>query len=343
MNRTKLSVSLLLFSGLATHAQISSTTCPTQAVFLALTDYSTGISQVRGYPTRGNGPTEPCQILQGSLTTLTTANGVSISIHGDLHVVQFLTNGTVAVFHGDGHGNVAPSRIESVLNNDLVAVATDARVNDFALSRRDGVAAVSVTRPQATRADYSFVAPGFSLESGSLAIDGDDDLVVGGYDPSDNALIETMGTSESLGEPKVVRQLAGAKTGIFPGDFADYSSNTISIATDPTTGELYVYNYSYANHQQQVSVFPARASGNVAPSRVIAGPLTQIGPPGELNNKIAVSADGRLFVAEANDSILVFAPGAVGNVAPAQIIQDSTIGNATVAQGGIGVRSCACQ
>jgi hypothetical protein len=344
MNRIRVSTSLLmLLSGMAVQAQVPAGVCPTQAVFLALTDYTTGISEVRGYPTRGNGPTAPCQIMQGPLTTLTTANGISISVHGYLHVLQFLTNGTIAVFPGASHGNVAPSRIESVLNNDLVAVATDAQANDFALSRRDGVAAISVTAAETTRAEHSFIAPGFSLESGSLAIDGDNNLVVGGYDPSGNPLIETMGTSVSLGAPKVVRQLAGAKTGIFPGSFADYSSNTISLAADPITGELYVYNFSYANQQQQVSVFPPHASGDVAPNRVIAGPLTLIGPPGELNNKIAVSADGRLFVAEANDRTLVFAPGAAGNIAPAQIIQDSTIGKAAISQGGIGVRSCECQ
>lgn len=330
----------LLVAGLAARAE---TVCPTNAVFLALTDYTTGTSQVRGYPTRANGPIAPCQVIQGLLTTLTTANGVSISIHGDLHVLQFLTNGTIAVFPGSSNGNVAPGRIESVLDNDLIAVAIDAHVNDFALSRRDGVAAISITPGSATRAQYSFIAPGFSVGSGSLAIDGDDNLVVGGYDTSSSALIETMGTSVSLGSPTVVRKISGSKTGLFSGDIADFSSNTISVAADPITGDLYVYNYSYDNHQQQVSVFLNHASGNVAPIRVIAGALTQIGPPGELNNKIAVGADGRLFVAEANNRILVFAPGANGNVPPAQMIQDSTIGNATVAQGGIGVRSCECQ
>jgi hypothetical protein len=332
---------LLLISGAATQAATPSS-CPTNAVFLALTDPASGVSQVRGYSTRANGPTEPCQVLQGSNTTLATANSVSISIHGNLHVLQFLTNGTIAVFGGGSHGNVSPDRIESVLTNNLIAVATDSNVNDFALSNRDGVAAISVTPGSATRAQYAFIAPGFEMGPGALAVDLDDNLVVGGYDLSANPLIETMGTSASLGAPLVVRVIAGAKTGLFRGNPENFSNNTISLATDPQSGELYDYNYSSDTHQAQVSVFAAGASGNVAPSRVIAGPLTQIGPPGELNNKIAVAADGRLFVAEANDRILVFAPGAEGNVAPAQIIQDSTLGSAAAPQGGIGVRSCQC-
>ena len=92
-----------------------------------------------------------------------------------------------------------------------------------------------------------------------------------------------------------------------------------------------------------MSVFPAGANGNVKPSRVISGNFTQVGAPGELVNKISVSADGRLFDAEANNRILVFAPGASGNVPPSQIIQDSTLGTTQVAQGGIAVRSCHCQ
>jgi hypothetical protein len=56
-----------------------------------------------------------------------------------------------------------------------------------------------------------------------------------------------------------------------------------------------------------------------------------------VGNKIGISSDGRLFVAEPNRRILVFAPGATGNVAPSQVIEDSTSGPA--GQGGIAVRS----
>ncbi|TCF96209.1 hypothetical protein BZM27_55975, partial [Paraburkholderia steynii] len=68
--------------------------------------------------------------------------------------------------------------------------------------------------------------------------------------------------------------------------------------------------------------------GNVRPIRTISGPATgiigeRLPPPG---NRIAVSPDGRLFVAEPNLRILAFAPGARGNVAPSQVIEDSTPG-----------------
>jgi sugar lactone lactonase YvrE len=77
--------------------------------------------------------------------------------------------------------------------------------------------------------------------------------------------------------------------------------------------------------------------------RVISGQKTTITGPGIIGaNKIGVSSDGRLFVAEPNNRILVFAPGAAGNVSPSQVIHDTTTGTGLVDQGGIGVRSCSC-
>ena len=335
----KLAIVLLsswLASGTALLAQATSV-CPTNAVFLAVPN------AVKGFPTKANGPTAPCQVITGASTTLTTANSVTVSINGYLHVLQFLTNGTVSVFLPNNTGNVAPNRIESVLNNDLVALATDRQVNDFVLSKRDGNAAISVTEPSTTRAEFSFVAPGFSIAS-ALAVDKENNLIVGGWDTNNNAIIETLGTSASLGSPGVVRQLGGAATGIYAGDVPDFNNglNTMSLATDPDNGELYVYTWS-SGQAPKILVFKQGATGNVAPARIISGSTTRIGPPTEGNtNKIAVAADGRLFVSEPNGTILVFATGARGNVAPAQTIQDSTAGSASTAAGGIGVRSCTC-
>jgi hypothetical protein len=46
-------------------------------------------------------------------------------------------------------------------------------------------------------------------------------------------------------------------------------------------------------------------------------------PPSSVPHSSA-SRDGRLFVAEPNRPILAFAPGATGNVAPSQVIEDFT-------------------
>ena len=328
----------LLLSSLAlvpslVHAQTTGP-CPRSAVFLALE------SEVRGYSTRANGAVAPCQVLQGALTTLSTANSLSFAHDGSLHILQFLTNGTVAVFTSDATGNVAPQRLESTYTNDLIALATDTRDVDFVLSRRSGPATIIVVLPGQTTPAFSLSIPEAGQSAG-LSIDTDNNLVVGGYDQNYNPVVATLNSSAP--SATALRAIYGSNTGLYSSNFQNFGSNAMSLAVDPISGELYVYNYSPATGDRQISVFAPRASGDVQPTRVIRGAATQIGGPGQLNSKIAVSADGRLYVAEANNQILVFAPGVSGNVAPSQIIIDSTTAGQTVAQGGIGVRSCSCQ
>ncbi len=72
----------------------------------------------------------------------------------------------------------------------------------------------------------------------------------------------------------------------------------------------------------EILVFAPGANGDVAPVRTIAGPATQIGNAGA----VAVAEDGTLYVGSseiasggANSTILAFAPGAAGNVAPIRV------------------------
>jgi hypothetical protein len=313
--------------------------CPTNAVFLALDD------QVRGYPMRANGPTAPCQILAGSNTTLGTARSMAFSKNDFFHIAQFLTNSMFDVFEPKASGNSAPSRSVSLPENDLVSIAVDSRLNDFVMSIRQPEAPIFVA-PNGSRGFLSnpvILSDANLAQYASLAVDEDDNLLVAGYDAHGAARVDTLGTSKKIPSAVVIRSIAGANTGLLAGA-GTFGSNNLTIALDPLTNDLYVYNTTVDHAKIQVSVFAPEANGNVKPVRVISGPATLIGGPGFAGTtKIGVSSDGRLFVAEPNNRILVFAPGANGNVPPSQIIQDSTIGSAPVNQGGIGVRSCSCQ
>ncbi len=276
-------------------------------------------------------------------------SGLAISKHGDLHAISFL-NGqnpdyyTLYIFRPESQGDTAPERGEVLCNTDFNAIAIDSRMNDFVLTEEASPAyEVSLNHGAGNSCEYYVdlgATYGWSSATG-IAIDHDDNLVIGGNDANGNALIATFGTAANLSAPALLRNISGPKTGLLPLVGYCCGSNNLSVAVDPDNGELYVYTYS--NGQQEISVFSHHASGDVEPVRVIAGPHTLIGPPSAyFASKIAVASDGRLFVAEANDRILVFAPGGNGDVAPAQIIQDSTIGTSQIAQGSIAVRSCDC-
>lgn len=309
--------------------------CPNDAVFLALDD------QIRGYSLRANGATEPCQVLQGPRTTLLTGRAVAFSKNDFFHVAQFLTNGTVDIFPPRAKGNEAPSRSFMLPTNDLVSIAVDSHLNDFVMVVRPSGPPIQVA-PVNSSGPLPLPRPGISdpniTQYASLAVDNDDNLLVAGYDARGAVIIDTLGTARSITSPALLRSLTGSNTGLLPLAGGLARTTNLTIALDPRTDELFVYTTNADQTQNQVSVFAAGASGNVPPIRVISGPATGITGPGLAGaSKIGVSSDGRLFVAEPDRRILVFAPGATGNVAPSQVIEDSTAGPA--AQGGIAVRS----
>jgi hypothetical protein len=316
-------------------AQLAHAVCSHDAVFLTLND------QIRGYSARANGATEPCQVLQGPLTTLRSAGATVIDRRDSFHLAQF-GDTTVDIFPRKAEGNQSPSRsFMLIMTNDLPGIAVDSRLNDFVLSVRPSTACVMVVPVNSSGPipnPVRITDPNITQYQ-SIAIDSDDNLLIAGYDIQGTAIIDTFGTSRSVSAPPLLRSLTGPKTGLFPGRDVFFSQIATSIAVDPRTDELFVYNTTADASQNQVSIFAAKANGNVRPIRTISGPATgiigdRLPLPG---NRIAVSPDGRLFVTNPNLRILVFAPGARGDVAPSQVIDDSTPSSARSA--GIAFRS----
>jgi hypothetical protein len=333
-------VTLLLLSLPARFAFTQATApCPTNAVFLVLEN------EIRGYSMRANGNAVPCQVLHGSSTTLSTARAISFTADNNLHVMQFLTNGTINIFAPGSSGDATPARTVTTYTNDLISIATDSRNTDYILSNRARPNPIVAVPDGATTPMDTFYDPSLAA-AWSLAVDAQKSLLVAGYDSNGVATIDTYDTFDMYQHPTTprrLRRLQGAATGLLHGDPTAYVGNTIAIAVDPVSQELYVYNTDADSTTIQISVFPPHAQGNVAPVRVIRGPATQIGIPGVVGtSKISVAADGRLFDAEPNNRILVFAPGATGNVTPSQIIRDATTGGAPIDQGGVAARFCNC-
>jgi hypothetical protein len=96
----------------------------------------------------------------------------------------------------------------------------------------------------------------------------------------------------------------------------------VALAVD-ASGQLFVVDDSH-----EVLVYSSTADGTAAPTRTLSGALTALGP----TTDIAVESSGAIYVATAvpngtfyTGEILVFAPGATGNVAPERTITNPNL------------------
>jgi serine/threonine protein kinase, bacterial len=103
--------------------------------------------------------------------------------------------------------------------------------------------------------------------------------------------------------------LLGSSTGI---------SSPSGMAVD-AAGNRYVANLPNTS----ITIYPASASGNAAPTRTIGGPNTTLVGP----RSVMVDKDGRIYVGDllgaGTNKVAVFAPNANGNVAPERVITGS--------------------
>jgi hypothetical protein len=160
--------------------QLAHAACSHDAVFLTVGD------QMRGYSARANGATEPCQVLQGPLTTLMTAGAMVIDKKDSFHVAQFGTSSTVDIFPRKAERNEAPSRSFTLgtITNDLPGIAVNSRLNDFVLTVRPSEAGGYVVPNNSfgRLANPIHITDPSIVQYQSIAIDGDDNLLIAGYD-----------------------------------------------------------------------------------------------------------------------------------------------------------------
>jgi hypothetical protein len=104
-------------------------------------------------------------------------------------------------------------------------------------------------------------------------------------------------------------------------------SETPATAAHGLPGRAFVYVSNAGN--DSITVYPRATSGNAAPWYVIAGPNTQLDSPGQLAQDASANlyvADGHFGGASMHPSVLVFAHGASGNVAPIRVLSGSHTG-----------------
>ena len=141
---------------------------------------------------------------------------------------------------------------------------------------------------------------------------------------------------QASGSEKALRSLIGNQT---------HLEDPHGVAVDPKHGLMFVANYGNVSYYRQqastggrlsvepgtgkyfppsITVYPLKASGDVAPVQIIAGPKTQLNWP----SHIFVDPEHQeLFVAnDADHSVLVFRTTDSGDVAPIRILKGDKTG-----------------
>jgi hypothetical protein len=140
----------------------------------------------------------------------------------------------------------------------------------------------------------------------SLATDSSGQVYVGGYSATPSPYnIVVFPTSSSIPSRTIVESDTSV---LYHSAMAVDSSGSIYVLGTmvPTSGSA---------GPIEIAIYSPTASGTSTPARLITGSLTQLANPED----ITVDAAGNIYVSDAT-SILVFPPGANGNVAPSRVI-----------------------
>ena len=309
--------------------------CPTRAIFLRL------LNEIRGYPLEASGPTAPCQRLADK-----SYGSITVSDHGFLHALSF-QSGSLAIFPPDATGNVAPNRAVSV-DQDHISVALDSHVNDFVVA---GQAYMSqncwYVIPNSQTSSSRSNCDGSLAFIQALATTPNDELVVVGIDALSKAGRIDVFSNPASGSLKLLRSIVGPATGLATASAnrtSYYFSVAFSVATDPVSGDIYVYSHDLgAATAPKILQFPVGANGNAAPLRTLSGPRTNL-PTGQLGafavDVLALDDKGNLYVTSPGSGnpnpgllVSVFDRRASGNATPVRTFWDPTASVGTVGVG----------
>jgi len=304
--------------------------CSTHAVFVRLD------TEIRGYPLFARGTTVPCALISGPNTQLLERGAIAVSVNGFLHSLSFQAQGTNSLtIHLPGAtGNVAPSRVANA-DQDHVALAVDSHVNDFVVAS-EGYAAQRcwyvipnhATTFAQTNCDDALAA------IHALTTNDRDELLVAGTDAKTGAGRIDVFDSPATAASHLVRSIEGPATGIVSlSGSLGYYDVSFSLATDPTSGAIYLYDHLFNDlgggaiagaPPAKISEFAANAAGNVAPLRTLAGPNVQLVDDSFAVNVLGVDYQGQLYAVARGSTVAisVFGPSQSGNAAPERTISD---------------------
>jgi hypothetical protein len=303
-------------------------------LYVANASDSTGSTPgfVTAYDPGSCGSVAPILTIRGANTLILDDQTLAFDPSGDLFVQNFIGgDAKTLVFAPQASGNVAPIRFffsGTGGDRDNLSIAVDSKGYVF-IVRRQGPD-MQVFAPAASGTVSPLRTISFDGTPISVAVDDEDNVIVGVQSSNLGNAIEVFGPQAQEGSPK--RIIRGSNTSLGGND-----GTVPTVAFSPVNDRIYVGvstrqflgGGTSQNPNAHVSVFPSDGNGNIAPVRTISGTLTGLngtsiyglaGNP--LTGEVFVMTNPSPFFTPG--SVIVFARLANGNVLPLRSFTDSS-------------------
>lgn len=272
---------------------------------------------IGAFPATGNGELTPSSLIHGEKAALYGIPSTLLRAPlGRIFTCRWEFTGDkrwhIVAFAPTAHGDVAPVRNIGGSNNPLrnctsVAVGGMARVAAAGNDPSDSVFLWGRGLNGNAKPSQALAGRNTDLDDPrGLGFDESGNLYVvnNGY-PSHRPDTVTVYAPDASGNARPLRKIEGLDTQID-------QPNAIAIRA----GMIYVFSLGVPRESDQhITAYKVLQSGDVKPAILIEGPKTHLGG----GSGLAIDAAGFIYVNNHNH-ILVFAPGATGDVAPVQII-----------------------
>jgi hypothetical protein len=283
------------------------------------------------------------RVISGSNTGLSAGQGITVDTADDAYAPGNYppTNdyaGNILIFSAQTSGNVTPSEQLVSTSQQLLLPAVDS----YAGAGENVIYAVATDPTPPFNLSIQVYAPGSTgtatptgtLTSSSFTSNGTGPI--DGLNAGTNGLLYVLEGGVVGGPGQVLVFADGAQGNAAPIVTLGGSNTLLGAATltgigTDGAGDIYVSAYGVSEYESGVIlIFPPGSNGNVTPY-VIGAPLSSTNNTG-LNTPMGVASDsyGNIYVVDqVNNTLLVFGPGAQGNVAPARVISSPFIVNPT--------------
>jgi hypothetical protein len=281
-------------------------------------------NSVTVYASGATGDAKPIQDISGSKTGLSMPFGVAVDGSGNIYVTN---NGedSIDIYAAGATGNVAPIRqIIGAPYHYPKGIAIDPINGDIYVAK-PLANSIAIFAPSAS----GKASPIGSIQGSQTGLNDPQGVAL---DASANIYITNKGDDASTGNDSVTVYAAGSTGNVAPTQTITGARTKLDLPLQlalDSSSNIYVANFTYPNSGNgSLTVYAAKANGNVAPTQKIKRAKTELNLPAG----IALDASGNVYAANfdrtnfADSSITVYAAGSNGNVAPINTISGANTG-----------------